>query len=318
MPRNMDTSQRLHDKRGEMTNPIRQSLDCPNLEGTGTHRVSFFDWGDATADQVVVCVHGLTRNAHDFDSLAKQAVATGCRVLAIDMAGRGESEWLADPSLYHYATYMTDCLAILDNFHLRSVDWVGTSLGGIVGMMIAAFHPGRIRKLVLNDIGAFIPAAGLKRIMAYVSAAPSHFATEDEAKARLREVFASFGVRDDEWPHLLTHSIKPADGGGFRFNFDPAILEPLRAETHHFTQVNDVDLSELWEGIDIPTLILRGAESDLLEPETVLAMRAKNLRCSSVEFAGVGHAPTLMSDEQIHPIIQFLGGGAAGVMKRAL
>ena len=297
--------------------PTQHHLTLPNLEGNGSHRVSFLDWGDSTADQVVVCVHGLTRNAHDFDVLA-QALSPRCRVLAIDMAGRGDSEWLSTPALYNYATYMTDCLAILDNFHLRTVDWVGTSLGGIVGMMIAAFHPGRIGRMVLNDIGAFTPAAGLKRIIDYVASTPSSFATEDEAKAKLRDIFASFGVQENEWPHLFAHSIKPKDGGGFRFNFAPAILEPLRAETKDFTQVADVDLSELWEGISIPTLILRGSESDILETESVSAMRAKNLKCQAIEIPGVGHAPTLMSPPQIAPIVSFLQGGAAGVLARAM
>lgn len=297
--------------------PTQHYFESKNLEGSGTHRISFLDWGDATSDQVVVCVHGLTRNAHDFDFLAQQ-LARRCRVLAIDMAGRGDSAWLENPSFYTYATYMADCLAILDNFHLRCVDWVGTSLGGLVGMMIAAMHPGRIRRLVLNDIGAFIPAAGLRRIFEYVSSTPISFATHQEAQDRLRKAMASFGVQENEWPHVLAHSIKPKENGGFRFNFDPAILAPLRTETHHFSDVTDVDLSELWERVDIPAFILRGSESDILLPETVLAMRTKNLKCQSIEVPGVGHAPTLMSKPQIDPIISFLQGAAAGVMARAM
>lgn len=301
-----------------MQTPIQHFLNAPNLAGGGTHRISFLDWGDPTSDQVVVCVHGLTRNAHDFDALAR-SLSGSCRVIAIDMAGRGDSDRLADPSHYHYATYVADALAVLDNFHLRSVDWVGTSLGGIVGMMIAAFHPWRIRRLVLNDIGAFIPAEGLRRIVDYVSSTPASFATITDAQNRLRQTFASFGVQgEDQWAHLFQYSIRPLPDGNFGLAFDPDILVPMRQETKDFTEVKDVDMSSLWEKVICPTLVIRGTESDILTENTLQLMRTQNLKCQSVEFAGIGHAPMLMSAEQISPVAEFLSGGAAGVMRRAL
>ena len=153
--------------------PRRHSLRVPNSsESRETHELVFYDWGDVDAATTVICVHGLTRNAHDFDLLAPALAATGRRVFSLNMAGRGDSSWLADPMLYHYGTYVTDCLAVMDNFHLRGVEWVGTSMGGIIGMTIAAHHPTRIKKLVLNDIGILLSREALQRIYAYVDTMP--------------------------------------------------------------------------------------------------------------------------------------------------
>lgn len=291
-----------------METPACSFFDAPDLEGTGTHRLAYLDWGDADAKNVVFCVHGLTRNAHDFDYLARELVRKGHRVIAPDMPGRGASERLSDPAGYNYAAYMADCLALMDNFHFRSVDWIGTSMGGIIGMMIAAMNPGRIRRLVLNDIGAFIPKDGLKGILDYVSAAKMHHASREEAEAQLRMNMADFGIDSEEhWQHVFTYSIRET-ADGFALAFDPDILAPIREETNDFTEIHDIDLSELWEAIRIPVLVLRGERSALLDKETLSAMRAAHLKCQTVEIPGVGHAPPLMKTEQIQVITRWLAG----------
>jgi pimeloyl-ACP methyl ester carboxylesterase len=276
-------------------------FDAPNLEGPeGTHRISWLEWGDPST-ATIICVHGLTRNAHDFDFLAR-ALAENYRVIAPDMAGRGDSEYLSHTANYNYASYMTDCIGLLDHLGLESVDWIGTSMGGIIGIMIAALHPGRIKRLVLNDIGSFIPKAGLERIVAYVGDTPESFPTREAAEAHLRRIFISFGVRQEaHWEHLFRHSIKER-GGVFTFAFDPHILDPIRD-----APIQDIDLSELWDGVTIPALILRGEESDILTDTTAQKMIVGRQNASIHAFPGIGHAPTLLEDEQITVVKNWLG-----------
>ncbi len=285
-----------------MNEPTQHFADVPLLEGEGTHRIAYYEWGDQDAP-VVICVHGLTRNARDFDFLAREMAATH-RVIAVDMAGRGTSEWLQDWQNYNYMAYMMDCLSLLEHLQLEQVKWVGTSMGGIIGMMVAALHPGRISKLVLNDIGSFIPKAGLERIIEYVNM-PVTFDTHEKAEAYLREVFAGFGLQNEaEWNHLITHSLIERNGTWQR-TYDPNILMPLKAETDNFTKISDVDLGELWEAIDIPVMLLHGEMSDLLTQDTADAMAARD-HVSYHRFANIGHAPSLFNAEQVSLVADWL------------
>lgn len=289
--------------------PVRHSIPVPNLDGEGKHEIVFYDWGDPTAETITVCVHGLTRNARDFDLLAQALAKTGRRVLALSMAGRGESAWLTQSDGYHYGTYVADCLAVMDNFHLRGVEWIGTSMGGIIGMLIAASHETRIKKLVLNDIGSFISAQALGRIYEYVKSIPASFATPEEADAYLSEIFAPFGITDPvQWAAFVEHSLQRLSDGRVRLAVDPAIADPIRRDSHDFTEINDVSLSQVWEKVELPTLIIRGAESDILDVETVSAMRSTNPKAESITIPYVGHAPSLMSEDQIRRVVQWLSG----------
>lgn len=260
------------------------------------------------AKETVVCVHGLTRNARDFDLLAETLAREGNRrVLALSMAGRGESDRFADPMHYHYGSYVQDCLAVLDNFHLRQVEWVGTSMGGIIGMMIAASYPGRVKKLVLNDIGSFLGKSALERIYKYVCALPEVFSSRAAAEHYLRENFASWGITDESiWQRLFITSFDERPDGTFRYLCDPKIAVPLAAVSDNFTRVEDVNLAEIYEKISIPTLIIRGETSDILSPETVRAMLGSNLKAESVTIPGVGHAPALMEAPQIRIVANWL------------
>lgn len=269
------------------------------------------DWGNPHAPDTVVCVHGLTRNAHDFDYLAEALARQGKRVLALDMPGRGGSPWLANPMQYGYPLYLACCLAVLDNFHLRSVEWVGTSMGGIIGMMLAASQPKRIKRLVINDIGAQIAKDGLERVISYVRDMPKHFADEASARAYVKGIIAPFGIRDAAVEEsFLRHSFR-CDKAGCRLTTDPAIAEPLRVETKDYTEIHAVDLSGMWEHVSCPALILRGEHSDLLRDETMRAMLAAHFKAQAETIRGCGHAPSLTTPEQIAPLLRFLAGNSA-------
>lgn len=283
------------------------SLNLPEPFGKITLHV--LERGDVNATRTALCVHGLTRNAHDFDYIAEALADKGRRVFSLDMPGRGDSPWLDNPMFYGYPLYVSCCIAFIDNFHLRGVEWIGTSMGGLIGMMIAATQPKRIGKLVMNDIGARLSSEGLERITHYVSTLPSRFATQDEAFAYLRTAFAPFGIRDEAvWQSFLQHSIRPAPEGGVMLKTDPAIAQPLLAAAAANPGMA-VDLSAMWEQVKCPTLILRGEASDLLSKETASAMLSSNLKAESHTIAGCGHAPSLTTPEQIQAVMRFLDKG---------
>jgi pimeloyl-ACP methyl ester carboxylesterase len=295
--------------------PTTHQIKLPNTTADkGTHRLAVLDWGNPNSQRVAICVHGLTRNARDFDFLAAQLAATGRRVLSISMAGRGESDWLADPMGYNYASYVADCLAVMDNFHIREVDWIGTSMGGIIGMMVAASNPRRIKKLVMNDIGALLSKEALARIYDYVRTMPAQFETRTEAEAYLRNAFAPWNITDTPiWQGFVDSSLITRDGA-LRYACDPAIAVPLAASSKNFTEVTDVNLSAIWNEVQTPTLILRGEQSDILSEETVKAMRSTNLNTESLTYPNVGHAPALMTDADTKPILQWLDRSLSDLM----
>lgn len=284
------------------SSPRLHSFSAPNPEGKGAHTIAWVEWGDPDNPETLFCVHGLTRNAHDFDYFA-QELSRDFRVLCPDMAGRGESEWLPDPAGYNYPTYTMDCLALLDHLGVEQCRWVGTSMGGIIGMTIAALYAGRITRMVMNDIGAFIPAAGLNRILRYAGKAP-RFSHRAEAEEYLRDICAPFGISEAEhWKHFFAHSIREKDGN-FILNYDPAIRASLPDPEND--TVENINLFELWEAVDIPVLVLRGAESDLLSREVVEEMKMGHWGVEMLEIPATGHAPHLMSPEQIQPVKQWL------------
>jgi pimeloyl-ACP methyl ester carboxylesterase len=274
------------------------------LSALGPHgftEIAYAEWGEG--DRTVICAHGLTRNARDFDWLAEALVARGWRVLCPDMPGRGRSAWLNDPSDYGYVLYLAASAALIARSGAARVAWVGTSMGGIIGMMLAAQPNSPVQTLVLNDVGALIPAASIARIASYVGDAPD-FTDLAAVESYLRRVHAPFGaLSDEQWRHLAAISTRPAEQGGLRLHYDPAIALPFKQQ-----EPKDVDLWPIWEKVACPTLIVRGATSDLLRADTAREMagrtRAKEVRL--VEFAGCGHAPALMDPAQIAAIADFL------------
>jgi len=279
--------------------------DLPVLGPHGFTRVGYTEWGERNASRTVVCVHGLTRNSRDFDFLAHRLVERGARVVAPDLPGRGRSEFLSTAEDYGTPVYVTAMAALIARLGVDEVDWVGTSLGGHIGMEIAARPKTPIRRLVLNDFGARIPIAALQRIAAYLRRAHV-FDTLEEVEAYLRDVYAPFGeLTDAQWRHMTVHGVVQ-DKSGFRLHYDPAIVEQFSRP-----MLLDVVLWRVWEQVACPTLILRGASSDLLlastaEEMTTRGAAASEGRVQCVEIAGCGHAPALMSDDQAGIVADFM------------
>ncbi len=263
------------------------------LSPAGFHRVAYVAWGHASNRPPVICVHGLTRNGRDFDRLAS-ALAGDRLVICPDIVGRGESDWLRNPAGYGIAQYCADMAALIARLGVDEVDWVGTSMGGIIGMWLAAQPDTPIRRLVLNDVGRLIPAQALDRLAGYVGKDPV-FADLAGVEAYYREVMAPFGALDDEaWRHIARFGHRLRPDGRLGLAYDPAIAASLGPAPR-----TNIDLGALWEAIACPVLLLRGAESDLLLPETARAMADK---AELVEFPGVGHAPSLMVPDQIEAV----------------
>lgn len=272
------------------------------LSAAGFHRVAYTEWGVRSAARTVVCVHGLTRNGRDFDLLALDLVERA-RVACPDVVGRGRSGWLANPDLYGYPQYLADMAALIARLDVEKVSWVGTSMGGLIGLLLAAQPNSPIERLVINDVGPFVPKSALERIGDYVGADPVF---EDVAalEAYLRFVYLSFGSLDDaHWRHLAEISARTRPDGRLGLAYDPGIAAPFKTQP-----LTDVDLWPVWERIACPVLVLRGAESDLLLAETAAEMAVRGPRATVVEIPGCGHAPPLMAREQIALVCDFLFG----------
>jgi pimeloyl-ACP methyl ester carboxylesterase len=266
----------------------------------GFHRVAYVEWGAEDAPRTIVCVHGLTRNGRDFDRLAT-ALSQHWRVACPDVVGRGRSDWLADAAGYGYPQYMADMTALIAKLGVASVDWVGTSMGGIIGMMLAAQPNSPIRRLVLNDVGPFIPKAALERIAGYVGLDPT-FDSVGDLEAHLRKVHEPFGpLSDSDWRHLALQGYRRLDDGRFGLAYDPGIAQAFR------TKIEDVEFWPVWDAIACPVLILRGARSDLLPARTAAEMTRRGPKGMLVEIAEAGHAPALMTPEQIGIVRDWLG-----------
>ena len=282
----------------------------------------YSDWGDPGAARVVICVHGLTRNGRDFDYLA-QALLPEFRVVCPDVVGRGKSDWLDVKEDYGYPQYCSDMAALIARLTgdpavggllgrlarllgratsaKKRIYWVGTSMGGLIGMVLAAHPKCPIDRLVLNDVGAVIPGAALERIGSYVGK-ELRFKSFEELEAHMRAIHAPFGpLTDAQWRHLATHSAKRHEDGSWGMSYDPGIAIPFRK-----WPFVDLDLWQQYDAIRCPTLLLRGAQSDLLLKDTALAMIRRGPKPKLIEFAGVGHAPALMAQDQIDAVREFL------------
>ncbi|MDO5693212.1 MAG: alpha/beta hydrolase [Pseudomonadota bacterium] len=307
-----------------MTQPTLAHVSCPDAQG-GAHRMAYWHWGDPAAPHLVVCVHGLSRQGRDFDVLAQALLARAAeqghalRVVCPDVVGRGESDWLKDPMGYQIPTYAADMLTLLlalqQQAPVDTFDWVGTSMGGLIGMTLAGAPglplPAPMHRLVLNDVGPVIEWGALERIGQYLGKTGS-FASVEAAAIRLRDISRGFGPHtDEEWLALSRPMLRPAPEGGVRLHYDPAIAVPYAAMTPASAAEGEAALWQLYDQMQAETLLLRGDESDLLSPASARAMQARGPRPRMVEFAGVGHAPTLVSANQVAAVLDFLLPAAA-------
>jgi len=278
---------------------LQDGVRC--VSPSGLHRMAYTEWGERDNPNVLVCVHGLTRNGRDFDDLAR-AMASDYRVICPDVVGRGRSDWLRDPAGYGFPQYVADMMVLLARLDVESVHWLGTSMGGLIGMFLASQDESPIARLVLNDVGPVIAAESLRRIGEYVGRAPK-FETYEDAEKYIRLVSAPFGALSDaQWRHLAESSLRHAADGRLEMRYDPGIGEPFRQAL----AFQNVDLWPIYDRIRCTTLVVRGAESDLLTPETLRAMAARGPRPRTVEIPAVGHAPMFLDAGQIGVVREFL------------
>jgi pimeloyl-ACP methyl ester carboxylesterase len=270
------------------------------LDPHGFHWMRYVEWGDPSNHRVLVCVHGLTRNGRDFDHVAR-ALSDAYRVVCPDMPGRGRSDWLRDPADYNYPVYCTDLATLLARLGVETVDWLGTSMGGILGMILASMPGSPVRKLVMNDVGATIPKAAIERIGMYLGKDPPYDSIEG-LEAELRRVSPFGELTDEQWRHLAITSAKQDEQGRWRFRYDPGI-----AANFHAAPPADVDLRPYWNAVHGPVLVIRGEHSDLLTAATLEEMR-KRPRTESLVVPRTGHPPMLMDDMQVGVIRRFLLG----------
>ena len=307
--------------------PQLNFLEVPGARGkfSSTRRIAWWDWnatGSEQPGQVVVCVHGLSRQARDFDRLA-QALAPHARVVCVDVAGRGHSDWLADPMDYQVPTYVADLAVLLERLRrdyqaasgspgsgLR-IDWVGTSMGGLIGMALAARPQSGLRRLVLNDVGPDIQVASLRRIASYIGK-DEVYACEADGLRELERLCATFGPHSAEQWQALSRPMLRQSPRGWILHYDPAIAQPFRqalaaldASPPELASVES-PLWQVYDSIGARCLLLRGAESDLLTRETAHAMSGRGPMACCVEFAGVGHAPSLVQPDQVAVVKDFL------------
>lgn len=260
----------------------------------------YLAWGEPDAPRRVVAVHGLTRNAHDFEALATALAARGCHVVCVDVAGRGGSGWLADPRQYVVPVYAVQLARFVQTLGLEGADWIGTSMGGMIGMVLAAGDRPPMRRLVLNDVGPFVPKAALAQVKAYLGL-DLRFASLEDLESHLRLIHAGFGpLTDAQWRSLARHSSRETPEG-WRLHYDPAIRVPFAEAA-----AEDIDMWELWDRIGCPTFVLHGAMSPILTADTIAAMRQRGPRATVVTVPGVGHAPALMAPDQIELVARWL------------
>ena len=288
-----------------MTEPRLNHVQC--LDARGLHRMAYWEWGDAANPRVLVCAHGVSRQGRDFDVLA-QAMSDRYRVVCPDVVGRGQSDALADPSGYQIPAYVADMVTLLARLNASTVHWFGTSMGGLIGLGLASLKQTPISRLVLNDVGPAIRFEAIQRISSYLGA-PVRWSTLDEAADYLWSISQGFGPHTrEQWLALTRPMLKP-DGDGYKPHYDPAIAVPFKALTLELVARGETMTWAAYDAISCPTLLLRGADSDLLLAQTAQEMTRRGPKAKLVEFAGIGHAPMLMAEDQINVVRDFLGQG---------
>ena len=276
---------------------------APILGPRGFYRLAYREWGSATNPRVLICVHGLTRLGRDFDHLAG-VLARDYRVICPDMPGRGESDWFDHKMDYQAPNYVAACAALIARLEVERVDWLGTSMGGLVGMIMASMPNAPIARMVVNDIGPFVPKAAIERIASYTGTDP-RFANLAEAEAMYRKNAAPFGIkRDDHWRHLTEISVRPADKGQLRLHYDPGVVIPIKS-----APITDQAFWPVWDAIKCPVLVLRGTRFGSAAGADGQGNDRTRPQGGMGRDSGCGHAPALMEDDQIAIVRNWLAKG---------
>ncbi|MEQ8443516.1 MAG: alpha/beta hydrolase [Alphaproteobacteria bacterium] len=275
-----------------------KSVTCPHQGGF--HEMVYSDWGDPTGDRTILCVHGLTRSGRDFDRLAEVLAEKGCRVLAPDIAGRGRSGYLGPGVTYEIPQYIADLSCLLAMEGIDKVDWIGTSMGGLIAMAWTSQPAHPVRRMLLNDVGPFVPKSALQRIGEYVGI-QWRFESFEKGIEHIKKAYEPFGLKTEEdWRYLAELSLAKRDDGTWTNAYDLRISEPFKGN-----DIEDVVLWELWDQISVPTTVFRGAESDLLSADTAYRMTVSGPQATLVEIEGCGHAPTIMVPDQIDAAVDW-------------
>ncbi|PXX47596.1 alpha/beta fold hydrolase [Undibacterium pigrum] len=281
----------------------RKSVQC--ISPTGLHTMSYKEWGDPLNPKVLVCVHGVTRVAEDFDSLA-QALCQEYRVVCPDVVGRGYSGRLRNPMHYQIPQYVSDMVNLLARLDAETVHWFGTSMGGLIGMSLASLPDNPIKKMIINDVGPVLNPDALARIGDYIGQ-DVRFDSFEEAQAYIKAISISFGPHSDaQWEKLARDVLRQNEQGQWVRHYDLGLAQPIKASTPELAAIAQTMLWAAYDAIQCPTLLVRGAESDLLTAESAQEMTQRGPRARLVEFAGVGHAPTFLQPEQIAVAVDFL------------
>ena len=286
--------------KNQLTPPGMREGSILCVDPHGFHRMRYVEWGDAENPRVLFCVHGLTRNARDFDYLA-QSLSDAYRVICPDVVGRGRSDWLRDKKDYVYPVYCTDMAALIGKLGAETVDWLGTSMGGIIGLLLASLPGSPLRKLILNDVGSVVPKPALERICQYVGGEASYESVEALEQA-MRAVSPFGELGDEQWRHLALHSAKQDEHGRWGFRYDPGIAEVFRGQP-----ITEVNLRPYWNAVRGPALVIRGEESDLLTPENLEEMK-KRPHTETTVVPKTGHPPMLMKEAEVAAVRRFLLG----------
>ena len=295
-----------------MNQPTLNFVNCPDAQGQ--HRMAYWQWGEASCDHVIICAHGLSRQGRDFDVLAQsllEAAPSKVRIVCPDVVGRGKSDWLKDPMGYQIPQYAADMVALINQLQPKTLDWVGTSMGGLIGLVICGQPdlplPVKVRKLVLNDVGPALEWTAIQRIGQYIGKT-GQFDSVQQAADAMWAISSSFGPHTPEqWLALSQAMVKPS-GTGYTLHYDPSFAIPFGTATEESTKQGEAMLWALYDNIKAQTLITRGAQSDLLSVATAQAMTLRGPKALLVEFTGVGHAPTFVAPDQAKVVVDFLLG----------
>ena len=289
-----------------MTEPRLNHVQC--LDARVLHRMAYWEWGDTTNPRVLVCAHGLSRQGRDFDTLAR-TLCGEFRVVCPDVVGRGQSDWLADPSGYVVPAYVADMVTLLARLDARELHWVGTSMGGLIGLGLAALPGTPLASLVLNDVGPTIQFEAIARIGSYLGM-PMRWRSMEDAADYMLSISKGFGAHTrEQWLALTRPMLKAVDdaqGAGFIPHYDPSIALPFRTVTPEIAAAGEAALWAAYDRVQCRTLLLRGADSDLLSHATAQAMTQRGPKARLHEFAGVGHAPMLIAPDQMAVVREFL------------
>ncbi|MDH4394477.1 MAG: alpha/beta hydrolase [Limnobacter sp.] len=274
------------------------------LSPEGLKNLAYREWGAPNNPHVLLCVHGLTRSSQDFDTVA-QKMAHCTKVVSVDMPGRGRSDWFANGANYAVPNYVAACVALVARLNAEKLDWLGTSMGGLIGMGYASLPNNPIRKLILNDVGPSLNLEALQRIGTYVGA-DVQFDTRQQAHQYIRSISAPFGPHTEEqWAHLCD-TVLVQKNGKFIPHYDPAISTGFKDMNAQVVQAMEGALWAAYDSITTPTLLVRGENSDLLSAATAQQMTQRGPKAKLIEVKGVGHAPTFMQDDQIQLVSDFL------------